>query len=194
MGTPSQSGAPVAVPGLAEAQADPGVLERLPIDVLLDLQRQIRHLDADIDRAVSRQTVQANRHHEIEGDQLLSIPKVAAILDFKPQYVYELIRRDLLSAVTVGKYVRVRRSTVERFMKDGPIAQVDGKLYQRYTGSSGRPGTPSAQKARRIDPSISRRPSRRGAEHDRPVGAERARDLQADGAVDQDTGEPEAKT
>ncbi len=39
---------PVSVPSLADLQADQSALDRLPVDELLGLQRQLRHLAAAI--------------------------------------------------------------------------------------------------------------------------------------------------
>ncbi len=44
---------PVAVPGLADVAADPGVLDDLPVETLAVLRHQLRVLEADIERAVT---------------------------------------------------------------------------------------------------------------------------------------------
>jgi hypothetical protein len=44
---------PVAVPTLAELQADPSALARLPLDALVALRRQLRVLAADMDEEVT---------------------------------------------------------------------------------------------------------------------------------------------
>jgi excisionase family DNA binding protein len=111
------------------------------------------------------------------SDRLLSVPTAATLLGFKPQYVYELIRRGQLPAVQIGKYVRVRLSALDGFMKTGPINPLDVELYQRYSARRGRRPAPSAPKAGATDSSWTRRSSRRGREHGRPMGTEREEHL-----------------
>jgi hypothetical protein len=71
-GTPSFSVVPRVVPTLAEVQADPGCLDNLPLNVLVILRRQVRHLDADVEAAVFRQLDQAQRE-----------PATGTVLDVK---------------------------------------------------------------------------------------------------------------
>jgi excisionase family DNA binding protein len=145
--------------------------------------RRAARLAADLQltliaRMASRQPVEPNR--------LLAIPRVAEILEFTEQYVYELIRRGHLAAVRSGKYVRVSVSALETFMKEGPRNGVDSAIYHRYSERDGRPRSAAPQNARRLDSGGTRRQARRRAEQRRPLGAERAGDRGADGAADRD--------
>ena len=58
-----------AVPTLAQVSADPTILDGLPLDVLVNLRRQIRHLDADLHAAIDRQTLSGHREPTM-GDVL----------------------------------------------------------------------------------------------------------------------------
>jgi len=173
----------MVVPGLDDLEAEISLADTLPVSILAERARKAARLAADLQtaliaRAAAREAVSP------EPDRLLAIPKVAEILGFTEQYVYELIRRGHLPAVRSGKYVRVSASAVDSFTKNGPTNVVEPPLYQRYSDGRGRIGATSTQDARRADPSLPRRQARRSVEHGRPVGAERAHHHGADGAPD----------
>jgi len=54
----------------------------------------------------------------LEGEALLTIAEVATILRFTRGYTYELVRRGEIRAMHKGKYWRVRKSEVEKFIAD----------------------------------------------------------------------------
>ena len=180
-------------PGLDDLEADLALADSLAVSVLAERARRAARLAADLQmaliaRATSREAAPP------EQDRLLAIPKVAEILQFTEQYVYELIRRGHLPAVRSGNYVRVSASAVDSFMKNGPKNGVDSRLYQRYSSARGRGSAAGPQGARRVDPGGPRRPRRRRAEQRGPMGAQRANHHEADGATDPDnarTVEPE---
>src|SRR5437867_10666165 len=136
----------VPAPGLDDLEADLGLADSLPVPMLADRARRAARLAADLQTALIARAV--SREASPEPDRLLAIPKVAEILEFTEQYVYELIRRGHLPAVRSGKYVRVSASAVESFMKNGPANPLDTGLYQRYSPGRGRTRAPSAQHAR----------------------------------------------
>ena len=181
-------------PGLDDLEADLALADSLAVSVLAERARRAARLAADLQMAlIARATFREAASPE--QDRFLAIPKVAEILQFTEQYVYELIRRGHLPAVRSGKYVRVSASAVDSFMKNGPTNGVDSILYQGYSSARGRVPAAAAQDARRIDPGGPRRHARRRAEHRGPVGAERADDHGADDATDPRDGrgvEPEA--
>ena len=125
-----------------------------------------------------------------EADRLLAIPKVAEILEFTEQYVYDLIRRGHLPAVRSGKYVRVSASAVDSFMKNGPRNGVDSSLYHRYSNPGGRLRAAPTQNARGFDAGRARRQARRRIEQRSSMGAQRADDRGTDGATDPDDDQP----
>jgi predicted DNA-binding transcriptional regulator AlpA len=89
---------------LAEVQADPTLLSRVPLDVLVDLRRQVRHLDADVDAAIARQMLRGHRQ-----------PDVAEVLDVE----------------TAAKRLGTSRDSLYRKRKRlrlGYIDPLDGKL------------------------------------------------------------------
>ena len=181
-------------PGLDDLEADLALADSLAVSVLAERARRAARLAADLQMAlIARATFREAASPE--QDRFLAIPKVAEILQFTEQYVYELIRRGHLPAVRSGKYVRVSASAVDNFMKNGPKNGVDSGLYQGYSRARGRVRATAAQDARRVDPGGARRQARRRAEHRGPVGAERADDHGADDATDPRDGrgvEPEA--
>ncbi len=48
------------VPTLAEVSADPTIIDGLPLDVLVDVLRQVRYLKANIEAALSRRMLRTN--------------------------------------------------------------------------------------------------------------------------------------
>lgn len=185
---------PVAVPGLDELEADIALADTLPVAALAERARRAARLAADLQMALIARAA-CREAASTEPDRLLAIPKVAEILEFTEQYVYELIRRGHLPAVRSGKYVRVSASAVDSFMKNGPRNAVDTGLYHGYSVVRGRARAAPAQDARKANASGPRRPARRRAEHSGPMGAERASHHGADDATDPDdarTVEPEA--
>ncbi|SRR6266571_4663246 len=65
-------------------------------------------LQARLARLTSTNTDSARDHQ----DELLTVPEVAERLKLKSPYVYDLIRQGRLTAVRIGKYVRVSRTAV----------------------------------------------------------------------------------
>ena len=83
---------PVAVPGLADVLADPGVLDRLPVDVLVALRGQVRHLDVDLTMAIDRLTATGG-HQEPEMGEVLGIDEAAKRLGTSPDSLYRKRQR-----------------------------------------------------------------------------------------------------
>ena len=183
----------VTVPGLDDLEADLALADSLPVSMLAERARRAARLAADLQTALIARA--ACREASSEPDRLLAIPKVAEILEFTEQYVYELIRRGHLPAVRSGKYVRVSASAIENFMKNGPAKSRDKTLYQGYSEVRGRTRASPAKDARPPNASDPRRPARRRAKHRGPMGAERALHHGADDAAnpnDARTVEPDA--
>ena len=183
----------IAVPGLDDLEADLALADSLPVSMLAERARRAARLAADLQTALIARA--ACREASSEPDRLLAIPKVAEILEFTEQYVYELIRRGHLPAVRSGKYVRVSASAIENFMKNGPAKSLDRTLYHGYSGVRGRTRASPAKDARPPNASDPRRPARRRAKHRGPMGAERALHHGADDAAnpnDARTVEPDA--
>ncbi len=120
----------VTVPGLDDLEADLGLADSLPVPMLADRARRAARLAADLQTALIARAV--SREASPEPDRLLAVAKVAEILEFTEQYVYELIRRGHLPAVRSGKYVRVSASAVDSFIKNAMA------LTRRYTIGTGR--------------------------------------------------------
>ncbi len=56
----------------------------------------------------------------LEPDRLLTVPEAAERLDIKASYLYDLIRRQQVPSVRVGKFVKVQEATV-RAIQAGKI-------------------------------------------------------------------------
>ncbi|MEW6682630.1 MAG: helix-turn-helix domain-containing protein [Nitrospirota bacterium] len=104
-------------------------------------------------------------------DQLLTIPEVATRLSVPAPYAYDLARRSVLPTVRFGKYVRIRASDLEVWLKDN---QKGAERVPGHTTSHGLSRVaPKARQARgpRIDLAVrhpvKRRLAARGATRSR---------------------------
>jgi excisionase family DNA binding protein len=61
-----------------------------------------------------------NQH--LDGDALLTAEEAAAILRVSTGWVYEQARRSRLPHVRLGRYVRIRRATLDSWLTDGEAA------------------------------------------------------------------------
>lgn len=83
------------------------------IQTLLAKRRDLVIALADIDAQITG--VLAAGQQDVQpdlDDRLLDVAEVAARLGIKTSYAYELIRRDAIPVVRVGKFVRVRLTTI----------------------------------------------------------------------------------
>jgi predicted DNA-binding transcriptional regulator AlpA len=107
------------VPTLAEVQADPGVLDRLPIDVLLDLRRLIGYLVADVEAAVWRQTASAAGHQrspDREQDKLLTAEEAAGIAGVKPSWLIRHAQKLPFARKLSHKVVRYSEAGLRKWL------------------------------------------------------------------------------
>jgi len=74
-------------------------------------------LTATTNNAVTNQQ-SAQTTSTVKDEPLLTVVEVAEILRFGRSLVYELVRRGEIRAMHQGKYWRIRRSEVERFIAD----------------------------------------------------------------------------
>jgi hypothetical protein len=78
--TATSFGDPVPSLSLNEVMGNFALIDRLPLEALVDLRRQLRHLDAELDAGILRLMAPGNRLQRIqesEPEQLLT-PEVAA--------------------------------------------------------------------------------------------------------------------
>ncbi len=76
---------------------------------------RLADLDAKITLALADQRAVAEL-----PDRLLTVPEAAGRLDVKASYLYDLIRRQQVPSVRVGKFVKVQEATV-RAIQAGKI-------------------------------------------------------------------------
>src|SRR5438445_10409767 len=149
----------VTVPGLDDLEADLGLHDSLPVPMPADRARRAARLAAVVQTALIARAV--SREASPEPDRLLAVTKVAEILEFTEQYVYELIRRGHLPAVRSGKYVRVSASAVDSFIQNGPRDGIDSSVYHRHSSPRGWPDAAPIQDASRVDTGGARPQARR---------------------------------
>lgn len=87
MSTPARHLVPA--PTLAEIASDRAVLEAVPLALLVDLRRQCRHLDADLEAATARSQAQpATEPARVEPARLLSPDEAAQRLGVTVAWLY----------------------------------------------------------------------------------------------------------
>jgi hypothetical protein len=85
----ARPGQPIPVPTLAEALADATVLARLPLDALVRLRQQVRHLDASLEAEITtRLAAGSGPAAPAAADHLLDVTEAAAIAGVKPIWLY----------------------------------------------------------------------------------------------------------
>ncbi len=69
---------------------------------------------AELDRQIAHAMLAVHQDVQPEhpDDRLLTVTEAAARLSVKASYPYDLIRRDVVPCVKVGKFIRVKLSTV----------------------------------------------------------------------------------
>ncbi len=112
------------------------------------------------------------RSQEVDDDPLLTIPEVAARLHLAPAYVYDLARRGELPTIRAGKYVRVRRSTLQRWIAAHEQARLDSGTHPRLTTGDDRPRRAAPLRSTQVAPSRPHRAARRAPHDPQPTGAE----------------------
>ncbi len=111
-------------PDLALVVADPRRIADLQADDVPGVLGALEQLRACLWAHMLRAPASAAREPGIDaGDDLLTVPEVAAELRFTRSYVYEAVRRGDLAAVRKGKYVRVRRADLRAWL-DGHSPRV----------------------------------------------------------------------
>src|SRR5258706_9011355 len=92
---------PVSVPSLADLQADQSALDRLPVDELLGLQRQLRHLAAAIEREVMARLLVGSRDGSAEIG-VLTPARLAELWSMPAAKIRELCRTGRIPARKLG--------------------------------------------------------------------------------------------
>jgi len=121
---------PRPVPTLDDLSRDPQVAAGLPLAAIAMLQTRCAAALSALAAAVLEH--EADESDKAVGDALLTIAEVAQRLGLARSYVYELVRTKQLSAVRVGRHVRVKVSEVGRFIAcHDTIERLDNVLSQR---------------------------------------------------------------
>jgi excisionase family DNA binding protein len=102
-------------PDLALVVADPRRVAELGADDIPALLGDLELVRAVLWAQMVRTPAPTAREPDA-GDELLTVPEVAAELRFTRSYVYEAVRRGHLTAVRKGKYVRIRRADLRAWL------------------------------------------------------------------------------
>lgn len=163
------------VPSLVEVATDLGLLNQLPLDVLVDLRRQIGHLAADADAAITLRAAQGAGRQPVEPseERHLTIAEVATRTGLSASYLYELARAGQLPVSQMGgrRGYRVLLGDLRAWeasrRKDAATAQLSTMLDSAHD----RPRVPTARALPRAHPGGAREPARRPSDHAQPLGA-----------------------
>jgi excisionase family DNA binding protein len=119
---------PAEVPTFDDLLAQPERVKELPPAIALDILTRVVALTPLL---VSRAAVPPDPPIE---HRCLTADDVAERLHVPTQFVYDLVRRKMLPAVHVGKYVRVPLAAFERWLKNA----LDTEISLMYSVNHGR--------------------------------------------------------
>ncbi len=102
---------------LADFLQHPEFISQTPPAAVPDLLAELEALRALLwARLVTVQGPPATLHPEQEPNRLLTVAQVAEVLSVRKSHAYELIRRNEIPAIRLGRYVRVRLSDLRRWV------------------------------------------------------------------------------
>ncbi len=104
-----------AVPEWNALFADSALLDELPLDALIDLQRQHRHLGADLSAAIARQTARTAGPPAPDGD-VVGIDEAAHILGMKKSTLYRKWRSIGAGYKDIDGHPKFRRGALHRYL------------------------------------------------------------------------------
>jgi excisionase family DNA binding protein len=102
---------------LALVLADPRRVTDLRVEDIPSLLGAIEQLRTVLWARMLRTPEPSVRNKDGAGEEVLTVPEVAAELKFTTAYVYEAVRRHELGAVRKGKYVRIRRADLSAWLE-----------------------------------------------------------------------------
>jgi excisionase family DNA binding protein len=108
---------PAAVPSEAIPEVL-GELERFRTTLLVRM----------ISGAVSERSRDSSSNPLDPQNRLITVGEAAGLLGFRPQYLYELVRRRHFPAVRSGRYVRIRLHDLQKWVQHHRQEAVDGKI------------------------------------------------------------------
>ncbi len=104
-------------PTLSELATDPGLLEQLSTELLVNVRRQLRHLDCDLDAILAKRLV---RHDgpaaPAEPDRLLDKAEAAQIAGVTPAWLLRQAKRLPFARKLSPKVVRFSEQGLRRWL------------------------------------------------------------------------------
>ena len=89
--TPLRQAPPTPVPSLSEVVNDRGLIERLPIEVFVEYERQVDYLKADLNAAARKQLARGNAQPTV--GEILDVEEAAKGLNTSPDSLYRQHKR-----------------------------------------------------------------------------------------------------
>lgn len=97
---------------------DPRCVEHVPLDQVPVLLARLAALQIALTARLLATGSQEDADARSDGDQLLDMREVAKILAVQPSSAYEMARQRRLPVIRLGKYVRIRRSALYRWLAE----------------------------------------------------------------------------
>ena len=123
---------------------------------------------------------------EPHTDDLLTVEQAAGLLQLTPDNVYKLVRTRQLRAVRIGKYYRIRRATLERFVVNHERAEIGQLIDQRSIINHDRQAAKGNSRQARPHASGARPRIGRGCDDHKPLRARAKGDSDRDGEIPDD--------
>ena len=117
------------VPSLDDVAADPSCAHNLAPSVRAALVGQCAAVLAALAGTLIAAEELADEARQIgqEDDPIVTVPRAAEMMGYKPSYVYELIRRGELPSIQHGKYVTLRASSVQGWLREHEVLGRGGR-------------------------------------------------------------------
>ena len=129
---------------LAMLREPPTVPSETIPEVLGELERFRSALLVSMIRGAVSERSHSSSHALDPQNHLITVREAAALLGFKPPYLYELIRRRQFPAIRSGKYVRIGVRDLHEWVQHHREERVDAKIHRGL----GSPPTMSERGAR----------------------------------------------
>lgn len=167
------------LPSLDQLAHNPARLERLSLEALIALRRQIGHLEVEVDAAITLRGAQQPRTPSPdEEDRYLSMQEVATRTGLSLSYLYELARSRLLPVTPMGRGgngtrrrgYRVRLSELRAWEASLSAHALDTRLNTVLSSAHDWPGASAPPATARPDASAARGAARRPSHQPQPMG------------------------
>jgi hypothetical protein len=147
---------PIVLPTLVELQVDPSALDRLPLDALVALQRQLRVLAADLEKEITARLLAGFQGAGgLGGVAVLTPARLAALWSMPAAKIRELCRTGRIPAKKLGtKEWVVPVAALREWVRQGIVDEAGPRHNADHVGQRGSaaPVRPHTVEVRRAAP------------------------------------------